>query len=112
MNKLKVYTIKKQYTLFNIINKKNWMLLFNMPKLKNITTFNKTQHIHDNIGNQGFDYHRNLLHKVVSQEMFANPINDIPFRQIERLIENLIDSVKSIKLHYAFAHDKNSKLIN
>ena len=44
--------------------------------------------------------------------MFANPINDIPFRQIERLIENLIDSVKSIKLHYAFAHDKNSKLIN
>ena len=83
-----------------------------MPKLSNIDTFNKTKYIHDNKGNQGYEYHSNLLNKVLSQEMFANPINDIAFRQIERLFENLIDAVKSIKLHYAFAFDKNSKLIN
>jgi hypothetical protein len=44
--------------------------------------------------------------------MFANPVNDIPLRQIERLIEHLVDNVKQIKLQFAFAYDKNSKNIN
>ncbi len=44
--------------------------------------------------------------------MFANKLNDIPLRQIERLIEHLIDAVKQIKLQYAIAFPKNSKKIN
>lgn len=82
-----------------------------MPKLTYIDTFRKTDHIHDLYTNQGYDYHQNLLNKVVSQEMFANPVNDIPLRQVERLIEHLIDAVKDIKLTYAFAFPKNSKII-
>lgn len=83
-----------------------------MPKLKNVDTFNRVKHIYDKKTGYGYEYHNNLLNKVLSQEMFANPVNDIPFRQIERIYEYLIDAVKSIKLHYAFAYDKNSKLIN
>ena len=82
-----------------------------MPKLKYIDSFHE-EHLYDNYTNEGYDYHRNLLNKVVSQEMFANKLNDIPLRQIERLIEHLIDAVKQIKLQYAIAFPKNSKKIN
>jgi hypothetical protein len=44
--------------------------------------------------------------------MFANPLNDIPLRQIERLIEYLVNSVKLIKLQYNIALPKNSKQLN
>ena len=84
-----------------------------MPKLKYIDSFHEEEkHLYDNYTNEGYDYHRNLLNKVVSQEMFANKLNDIPLRQIERLIEHLIDAVKLIKLQYAIAFPKNSKKIN
>ena len=52
-----------------------------MPKLKYIDSFHKEEkHLYDNYTNEGYDYHRNLLNKVVSQEMFANKLNDIPLR--------------------------------
>jgi hypothetical protein len=56
---------------------------------------------------KGYDYHGRLLQKVISPELTANPNQDINYRQIERLIEFLIDSVKRIKLVYAIAVDKN-----
>lgn len=83
-----------------------------MPKLKYIDTFKTYDHIYDNFTSKGYEYHSNILNKVLSSEMFANPANDIPFRQFERLIEHLVDAVKQIKLQYAFAYHKNSKLIN
>lgn len=85
-----------------------------MPKLKNIDSFSEHySHIYDDhLDTLGYEYHRNLLKRVLSGEMFANPLNDIPFRQVERLIEHLVDNVKQIKLQYAFVHDKNSKAIN
>lgn len=83
-----------------------------MPKLNSVDTFRTHEHLYDSFTSKGYDYHSNILNKVISSEMFANPVNDIPFRQIERLIEHLIDAVKQIKLQYAFAYDKNSKLIN
>ena len=54
-----------------------------------------------------YNYHGQLLNKVISPEITANPKHDINYRQIERLIEWLIDSVKRIKLTYAIAVDKN-----
>lgn len=83
-----------------------------MPKLTYLDTFKKTNNIHDHYTNQGYEYHQNLLKKVVSQEMFANPVNDASYRQIERLFEHLIDAVKQIKLAYAFTFIKqNAKYI-
>lgn len=84
-----------------------------MPKLKYINSFHDYEdHIFDHYTNLGYQYEGNLLNKVVSAEMFANKLNDIPLRQIERLIETLVNEVKQIKLHYAFSLPKNSKLIN
>lgn len=84
-----------------------------MAKLQQISSFEEiNNHTHDNYTGLGYKYERNLLKNVVSEELFSNPLNDIPMRQIERLIENLVNQVKSIKLQYAVALDKNSKLLN
>lgn len=84
-----------------------------MAKLQQISSFEEiNDHIHDNYTGLGYKYERNLLKNVVSEELFANPLNDTPMRQIERLIENLVNQVKSIKLQFAIALDKNSKLLN
>lgn len=84
-----------------------------MPKIKNLTTFNyKYKHINDDFRNQGYHYERHILQNVISPELFGNPVNDTPMRQIERLIEYLINAVRQIKLTYAIAFQKNSKNIN
>lgn len=84
-----------------------------MPKLKNMKSFYEFEdHLFDKYTSLGYDYHRNILKNVLSEEMFANPLNDSPYRQIERLVERLVDEVKQIKLSYAYALPKDSKLIN
>lgn len=82
-------------------------------RLSNVNDFKyKEHHMFDNYTGLGYKYEHNLLNKVVSKEMFANPLNDIPLRQLERLIEYLVNSVKMIKLHYNIALPKNSKQLN
>ncbi len=84
-----------------------------MAKLHQVNSFNElVEHTHDKYTGLGYNYERNILKNVVSQELFSNPLNDVPLRQIERLIEDLINKVKSIKLQYAIALHKNSKLLN
>jgi len=84
-----------------------------MPKIKHINSFREDiDHINDDIKSLGFDYHKHILQNVVSPELFSNPVNDTPLRQIERLIEHLVDAVRQIKLTYAYALPKNSKMIN
>lgn len=83
-----------------------------MPKINSITTFDQTLHIYDHNRQLGHEYHQDILHRMMSKEMLANPANDIIYRQFERLIERLIDTVKHIKLQYAFAYDKNDLNIN
>ena len=68
-----------------------------MAKLKYIDSyFEDEDHIHDNYTNLGYEFERNIMKNVVSPEMFANPVNDTPLRQLERLIE----LNQSIILHY------------
>lgn len=74
--------------------------------------FHVCNHFRDVKKNLGHDYHGDILHRVVAKELFSNPTQDIPFRQIERLIERLIDSVKQIKLHFSITHDKDDLDIN
>lgn len=72
----------------------------------------EVHHFMDVKTSTGYDYHGNLLKNVISPELNANPMQDINYRQIERLIEWLIDSVKRIKLVYAVALDKNDRNFN
>ena len=84
-----------------------------MARLNKIESFDETiNHLYDEYTNQGDEYRRHILQNVVSPEMMANPVNDTPLRQIERLYEYLINSVRRIKLTYAIAFPKNSQLIN
>ena len=84
-----------------------------MARLNKIVSFDETiNHLYDEYTNQGYEYRRHILQNVVSPEMMANPVNDTPLRQIERLYEYLINSVRRIKLTYAIAFPKNSQLIN
>ena len=84
-----------------------------MARLNKIDSFDETiNHLYDEYTNQGYEYRRHILQNVVSPEMMANPVNDTPLRQIERLYEYLINSVCRIKLTYAIAFPKNSQLIN
>ena len=84
-----------------------------MARLNKIDSFDETiNHSYDEYTNQGYEYRRHILQNVVSPEMMANPVNDTPLRQIERLYEYLINSVRRIKLTYAIAFPKNSQLIN
>ena len=62
--------------------------------------------------NEGFDYHGQILKNVLSPEMFSNPAQDISMRQIERVIEHLIDTVKSIKSQFFISKDKDDKDFN
>ncbi len=84
-----------------------------MAKLKYTDSFFEDEnHIHDNYTNLGYDFDRNIMKNVLSPEMFANPVNDTPIRQLERMFEFLIHQVKRIKLEYNFTLPKNSKKLN
>lgn len=85
----------------------------NQMKIKNTNTFNFIEdHYFDAYTNIGYKFEHNILNKVISPELFGNPVNDVPLRQIERLIEFLVNQVKRIKLQYAFALPKDSKNLN
>lgn len=84
-----------------------------MPRLKYIDSFTEMEdHLYDDYKNLGYNYKHHILKNVLSQELFGNPINDVLYRQIEKLIEYLIDSVKSIKVFYAYTYHKNAKNLN
>lgn len=84
-----------------------------MAKLTYIENLRQAEHhAFDNYTNLGYDYKQNIMKNVLSPEMFANPLNDVPYRQIERMIEFLVDQVKRIKLEYNFTLPKNSTKLN
>lgn len=84
-----------------------------MPRFNYINSFNeKEKHMYDNYKNLGYNYKHNILKNVLSPELFGNPMNDIIFRQIEKLFENLIDAVKQIKLAFAYTYNKNDLHLN
>jgi len=83
-------------------------------KLKGISSFRKdSRHMRDGFTNLGYQYYKyGVLNKVLSREMFSNPVQDSNYRQIERLIIYLIDMVKQIRTQYSVAHDKETIYIN
>jgi hypothetical protein len=52
-----------------------------MPRIKNIDTFTElTDHLYDDIKNEGYHYEQHILQNVVSPELFGNPLNDTSYR--------------------------------
>ena len=100
--------------MFSFINRTEQISTSKMPLLKNTKSFrNSSKHWRDNYTNLGYNYHGNILKNVLSSELFSNPVQDTNLRQIERLIEFLIDQVKRIKLQYSITHEKDAyDLIN
>jgi hypothetical protein len=84
-----------------------------MPRFKYIDSFTENEdHLYDDYKNLGYNYEHHILKNVLSPELFGNPINDINYRQIEKIFEHLINAVKQIKLAYAFTYPKNAKNLN
>lgn len=79
-----------------------------MGKLYRVKTLKSDLEFRTKLGFLGYEYKKyGILNKVISPEIFLNVLLDKPLRQIERLIEELIDQSKRIKLHYSFALKKD-----
>ncbi len=80
----------------------------------NIKSFKyKQNHAQDNFTNLGYDYDKfGIFNRVLSYELFSNPNQDKPMRQLERLIQYLVDTAKQIRTQFSIAHDKDTLLIN
>ena len=84
-----------------------------MPRFTQITSFNEEEHhIYDNYRNLGYNYEHHIFKNVLSPKLFGNPINDILYRQLEKLIEHLVNAVKQIKVSVSYIHDKHAKNLN
>lgn len=83
-------------------------------RLKFKKSFRYSQdHFRDNFLNLGYRYwEKGILERVVSPELYANPAHDGTYRQLDKLLVHLVNSVKRIKTQYSIAHDKDSILIN
>lgn len=83
-------------------------------KLNKIKSFNwYKNHAQDDITNLGYRYwERGILNRVISRELFSNPLQDRPYRQIERLIINLVNVAKQVRTQFSIAHEKDTIYIN
>lgn len=84
-----------------------------MPRIHELKSFNeKKDHFYDDYKNLGYDWRGNIMRKALTPEIFANPLNDTPMRQIERIIELLIDFARQIKIQNAITYPKDTDLLN
>lgn len=83
-------------------------------KLNKVRSFKWYQkHAQDDITNLGYRYwEKGILNRVISRELFSNPLQDRPYRQIERLITNLVNVAKQVRTQFSIAHDKDTIYIN
>lgn len=60
----------------------------------------------------GFKYHGQIFKKTMSPVILQNKVNSAILKQIEPIVEYLIESVKQIKLQYLFSLDKKDTRLN
>lgn len=70
------------------------------------------RHLNDYFLNLGYKYSGNILHKTTSKVLWTNPNQTGMFKQLETLIEYLVDNSKMVKKWFSIAHDKNTLNIN
>ena len=75
-----------------------------MARLNKIENLHeKSDHAFDIYKNLGYNYNSQMLSKVISPELFGNPLNDTPLRQIEKLMQELVNQVERIKFEEAWS---------
>ncbi len=73
----------------------------------------EAHHWNDNFTNLGYHYEtEGILKNVLSHELFSNPVQDTPLRQVERLVVYVVNTIKQIRTQYSIAHEKDTILIN
>jgi hypothetical protein len=72
----------------------------------------QAKHINDVFLNLGYDYRGNILKNGTSPELWANPLQTPMYGRLEGMILFLLENVKNIKKHFAFAIDKDNLNIN
>jgi hypothetical protein len=68
----------------------------------------QAKHLNDSYSNLGYDYRGNILRKMTSPELWANPLQISFYEQLEAIIIFLIEQVKYIKKTFSIAHHKES----
>lgn len=85
-----------------------------MAKLNKKRSFRESQkHSQDVIKNMGYRYwERGILNRVISKELFSNPVHDAIYDAIDQIFINLVNNVKQIRTQFSIAHDKDTIFIN
>lgn len=80
--------------------------------LSRVPYYDQGRHFNDQLKNLGYDYRGQILRKTTSPELWANPLQTSLYGRIEAMITFMLESAKSVKKHFSFAHDKDTTQIN
>lgn len=85
-----------------------------MAKLNKKKSFREHQnHAQDYFTNLGYKYwEKGVLNRVVSKELFSNPVQDKIYEAIDNIFIYLVNTTKQIRTQFSIAHDKDTILIN
>lgn len=70
--------------------------------------YNQARHFNDQFKNLGYNYRGNILKKMTSPELWANPMQKPFYARMEAMIDFIIEQVKYIKKTFSIAHSKDS----
>lgn len=81
-----------------------------MPVKKSI--YDLPESWRDNIKNKGFDYEGKILQKSLSHELYKDPTRSDLISQWEKIIFELVESVKKVKTFVDWRKKKNYRKFN
>lgn len=81
-----------------------------MP-LKN-SLYKVSEHSRDNIANKGYDYEGKLFEKTMSKMLFFDSKRANILSYMEKVMHELIQRTKQIKIHFDFAKQKDYRDFN
>jgi hypothetical protein len=81
-----------------------------MPIKKSL--YETAEHSRDDIKNKGFDYHGRIFEKTMSSLIFREEKRSGILASLEEIYYEMIQRVKTIKLHFDYAKKKNYRDFN
>lgn len=85
-----------------------------MAKLNRKRSYKEYQkHAQDHFLNMGYRYwEKGILKRVVSKELYSNPVHEGTFSALDNVLIYLVNLVKQIRTQFSIAHDKDTIFIN
>ncbi len=77
-----------------------------------VSLYDKTEHSRDQIANKGFDYENNIFRRTMSKMIFLETKRTNILVYMEKVIYELIQRTKKIKIHFDFAKQKDYRDFN